>query len=103
MKYITLICAAGMSTSLLVSKMKEVAKNEGKDVQIVATSSSVFANYKEPTDVLLLGPQVSYLLDEMKNKYEPKGMKVDVIDMAAYGMMDGKKVLDAACAMMDEI
>ena len=36
MKYITLICAAGMSTSLLVSKMKEVAKNEGKDVQILS-------------------------------------------------------------------
>ena len=100
MKYITLVCAAGMSTSLLVSKMKAVAKNEGKDVSIVAMSESSFGQYTEPTDVLLLGPQVSYLLDKMKKEYEPKGMKVVLIDPMAYGMMDGKKVLDYALSQL---
>ena len=64
-------------------------------------SEAVFATYKEPTDVLLLGPQVSYLLDKMKAEYEPKGIKVEVINMMDYGMMDGKKVLDTAFGMLD--
>lgn len=101
MKYITLVCAAGMSTSLLVNKMREVAEKEGKEVKITAMSEAVFATYKEPTDALLLGPQVSYLLDKMKAEYEPKGIKVAVINMMDYGMMDGKKVLDTALGMLD--
>lgn len=100
MIHITLVCAAGMSTSLLVSKMKAVAEKEQKEVSIVAMSESVFNQYKEATDVLLLGPQVSYLLGKMKAAYEPKGIKVALIDPLSYGMMDGKKVLDMALAMV---
>ena len=99
MVYITLVCAAGMSTSLLVKKMQDVAQKEGKEVEIIAMSEAAFSKYDKPTDVLLLGPQVRYLLSKMKKTYEPKGMKVDVVDMKAYGAMDGKKVLDTALAM----
>ncbi len=99
MKYITLVCAAGMSTSLLVSKMKAVAEKEGIDAKIVAMSEASFDSYTEKTDVLLLGPQVSYLLEKMKKENEPKGIKVALIDPLSYGMMDGKKVLDTALAM----
>ncbi|MCI8975225.1 MAG: PTS sugar transporter subunit IIB [Lachnospiraceae bacterium] len=99
MLYITLVCAAGMSTSLLVNKMKEAAKKENIEAEIIAMSEAAFAKYDKPTDVLLLGPQVRYLLSKMKKTYEPRGMKVDVVDMRAYGLMDGKKVLDTALNM----
>jgi PTS system cellobiose-specific IIB component len=101
MKYITLVCAAGMSTSMLMSKMKDSAKKQGLDVNVIAMSESSFASYKEPTDVLLLGPQVSYLLDKMKSEYEPKGIKVEVINMMDYGMMNGEKVLKDALSLLD--
>ena len=99
MLYITLVSAAGMSTSLLVNKMKEAAKKENIEAEIIAMSEAAFAKYDKPTDVLLLGPQVRYLLSKMKKTYEPRGMKVDVVDMRAYGLMDGKKVLDTALNM----
>ncbi|MEY8331528.1 PTS sugar transporter subunit IIB [Lachnospiraceae bacterium 47-T17] len=102
MKHIILICAAGMSTSLLVNKMKAAAAEEGKDVHIEAMSANIFATYREPVDVLLLGPQISFLEEEMRTNYEPKGIKVAVINMADYGMMDGKKVLASAYQMMGE-
>lgn len=101
MKYITLVCAAGMSTSMLMSKMKSSAKRMGIEAQIVAMSESSFNDYKEPTEVLLLGPQVSYLLNDLKKKYEPEGMKVSVINMMDYGMMNGEKVLKDALAMLN--
>ena len=99
MKYITLVCAGGMSTSILMSKMKEAAKQAGKDVSVIAMAEEKFASYKEPTDVLLLGPQVAYLLDDMKAEYEPKGIKVAAIDMMDYGQMNGKKVLEMALSL----
>ncbi|KGH57707.1 PTS sugar transporter subunit IIB, partial [Oenococcus oeni] len=39
-KKVMLVCAAGMSTSLLVSKMQKAAKAHGEDVDIFATAAS---------------------------------------------------------------
>ena len=36
MKKILLVCSAGMSTSLLVNKMKDAAKSSGEEVEINA-------------------------------------------------------------------
>lgn len=99
---IILVCAGGMSTSLLVNKMKAAAKEQGKEVTIQAMAATSFAKYQGHTDVLLLGPQVSYLESEMKAEYESKGMKVAVINMADYGMMNGKNVLKTALDMVEE-
>ena len=39
-KTIMLACAAGMSTSMLVKRMQDAAKAEGKDYEIFAKSTS---------------------------------------------------------------
>ncbi|ABR36743.1 MULTISPECIES: PTS sugar transporter subunit IIB [Clostridium] len=96
MVIIRLFCAAGMSTSLLVNKMKEAAKNKGIDVDIEAFPESQMDKNIEGVDVALLGPQVGYTLNKAKKICEPKGIPVDVIPMVDYGMMNGQKVLDFA-------
>jgi PTS system cellobiose-specific IIB component len=96
MKRITLVCAAGMSTSLLVSKMNLAAIKDNIDVKIQAVPESNFGEYSDDTDILLLGPQVGYTLNKMKAQYEPKGIKVAVINSIDYGMMNGEKVLSEA-------
>jgi PTS system cellobiose-specific IIB component len=100
MNYITLVCAGGLSTSLLVNKMKAAATKRNIEVTITAMASTAFATYKEPTEVLLLGPQIAYLEKDMRNTYEPKGIKVGVINMADYGMMNGEKVLQDALKLI---
>ncbi|MBT2287621.1 PTS sugar transporter subunit IIB [Paenibacillus albidus] len=99
MKQITLVCAAGMSTSMLVQKMQKAAQAQNIEVEIRATSESSFKEYADKTDVLLIGPQVGYLEDDFKSKYEPKGIKVSVIDRMDYGMMNGEKVLADALSL----
>lgn len=94
-----MVCIAGMSTSLMVSKMNLASVREGVDVKIRAVPESDFAKYADDTDVLLLGPQVSYTLAKMKELYEPKGVKVAVINSMDYGMMNGEKVLNEALQM----
>ncbi|WP_077611372.1 PTS sugar transporter subunit IIB [Clostridium sp. Marseille-P2415] len=100
MLYITLICAAGMSTSMLTQRMQKAAEKKGVEAEIIALPESKFRNYKGQTDVLLLGPQVRYLYDEIKAEFEPKGMKVAVIEMRDYGMMNGEKVLEDAIKLL---
>ena len=96
---ITLICAGGFSTSMLMNKMKEAAAKKGVDVEIRAMAEANFEKFDGPTDVLLLGPQVGHLLDQYQNKSE--NIKVSVIDMMDYGMMNGEKVLEDALSLLN--
>ena len=91
MTKIVLLCAAGMSTSALVRKMKDAAKAEGYECDISAHSVAEAKNYQS-ADMILLGPQVRYRLKEVQG--ELPNNKVEVIDMKDYGMMNGKAVLD---------
>lgn len=98
---IILACAAGMSTSMLVTKMQNEAEAQGKNYDIFAISISevddkVASNHP---DVLLLGPQVRYTLNELKKKFD---IPVEVIAMQDYGMMNGKNVLNRAMELMGE-
>lgn len=93
-----LACSAGMSTSLLVSKMQAAAKEAGKDYEIFATSASDIDNQLEHghADVLMLGPQVAYMQGDVKKKTDKAGIPMTVINMQDYGMMNGKNVLATA-------
>lgn len=93
---ILLVCSAGMSTSLLVDKMRAVAKEQGIEVNINAIAEADLKNYLKDANVLLLGPQVRYMLSKIKSMPETQGIPVEVISTVDYGMMRGDKVLDTA-------
>lgn len=93
---IKLFCASGMSTSVLVNKMKDAAKAKGVEAEISAYPESQMDKHLDSMDVALLGPQVGYTLSKAKGLCEPKGIPVEVIPMVDYGMMNGPKVLDLA-------
>lgn len=104
MKKIMLACSAGMSTSLLVSKMEQEAEKQGLEVEIFAVPASEaedhLTNTVDKVDILLLGPQVRFMKSQFDKKVAGTATLVDVIDMQAYGMMDGAKVLATAMAQI---
>ena len=55
MKKILLLCAAGMSTSLMVKKMTEAAEKKGIEVEIKAIGLEKFQENLDTYDVFLLG------------------------------------------------
>lgn len=93
---IRLFCAAGMSTSLLVTKMRAAAKEMGIEADIEAAGETKMREETDGIDVALLGPQIRYKLADAKKICEPKGVPVDVIPMVDYGTMNGKKVVKFA-------
>lgn len=92
---ILLCCSGGMSTSMLVNKMRAAAKETGVDVVIEATSKADVETFKGKVDVVLLGPQIRFAVEEVKQALGGN-IPVDVIDTIDYGTMNGKKVLDFA-------
>ena len=63
---IMLACCLGMSTSVVVQKMKDAAKEQGKDYEIWAVDQNKIAENVGNFDVLLLGPQVRHLQRKVK-------------------------------------
>lgn len=96
MKKILLACSAGMSTSLLVTKMEAAAKEQNIDVKIWAIPEADLANEVQNCDVVLLGPQVRFILNKATEIAKPYGVPVEVINMMHYGTCNGKEVLKRA-------
>lgn len=104
MKKIYLICSAGMSTSMLASRMQSVADASGEDLKIEAFPHSQLKKIvkNESIDCLLLGPQIRHMVDDIKSEYKESGFAIGVVDAMDYGMMDGEKVLNNAIRLMNE-
>ena len=92
---IVLCCSAGMSTSLVVEKMQDAANEKGINAEIKAVpiSSVEDLDSSHKIDILLLGPQVKFKLNELKEVYKDQNTLVDVINMMDYGMINGEKIL----------
>lgn len=98
MTKILLCCSAGMSTSMVVKKMRAAAESKNIDVEINAIGSEEFdANITE-YDCFLLGPQIKYKLEDFKARVD--GKPIAVINQMDYGMMKGEKILTDALAMI---
>lgn len=67
MKKIVLLCASGMSTSMLVKKMQEAAKVENFACEIAAYSAAEAVEKASDADVVLLGPQVFLKIKSLPN------------------------------------
>ena len=103
-KTIMLVCSAGMSTSLLVTKMEKAAEEKGMDAEIFAVSASEADSHidNDELDVILLGPQIRFMKAQFEKKLDGTNIPFDVINMADYGMMNGENVLNAAIKLMGE-
>ena len=78
---IMLACSAGMSTSLLVTRMEKAAAERGLECKIWAVSETqLLTEYtNEPADVILVGPQVRFRLNGIKEQVK-NAIPVDVIE-----------------------
>ena len=94
---ILLCCAAGMSSSLIVTKMEKAAEARGIEVKIWAVSGSEVNSHIDEADVLLLGPQVRYLLPKMKELCKGKGYLWMSFNPSITGFVMGKQSCKQLC------
>ena len=91
MKKIILLCASGMSTSMMVKKMQSAAADMQYACEIAAYPMAEAKEQGADADLILLGPQVRFSKDKVEKQCP--GVPVDAIDMRIYGRMDGEAVM----------
>ena len=92
---IMLACNAGLSTSLVVSRMQEYAASQGKHYKIWAVDHESISLELGNFDVLLLGPQIRHMLRRITREVGDQAV-VDMIEPMSYGRCDGAAVVRQA-------
>ncbi|WMC91495.1 PTS sugar transporter subunit IIB [Kineothrix sp. MB12-C1] len=93
MKNVLLICGTGASSGFMAKNIRKAAKEEGKDVSVKARSDSELEEYIEEIDLLLVGPHLKYMLEDLKKEADQYNVPVEIIQEEAYGSLDGEAVL----------
>ena len=94
MTKVAIFCAAGMSTSFLVSSIRKAAAKRGIELEIDAFPESQVKKFLGKVDVILLGPQIAYRKDAVEEMYRPYNTPVAGVPLKMYGTMDGDGVID---------
>ncbi len=92
---VLIVCAMGMSSSLLESKTIEAGKARGVEVQMNAITTPDVARWDFATnwvDIVLVAPQVRYKRKSIAEAANPHGIIVQDIDPVTFGMVDGEKL-----------
>lgn len=101
MKNILLICNEGMSTGYLCNKMNEIAQAQGIDVKARAVPESALEGHYKDVDVIMVGPQIKYLLDSICQRVG-NSLPVAAISPIDFGRTNAKAVLEHALSLIEK-
>ena len=88
---ILLICANGLSTSILMNKMQKWGKEKNIELEVRAVPMSEYLNVYKNFDCILIGPQISYQYNEIKaNAIDVPVEKISPMD---YGMSNVEYIM----------
>lgn len=99
---ILLVCAAGMSTSLVMKKIRSAFGEEEVDWTVNADSVENLEEIIDDYDVILLGPQIGYKKNELLEIANKKNKPLDVINALDYGMGNGINILKQIKKMINK-
>ncbi len=90
---IMLICAGGMSTGLLMKKLQDYAKEHGVDLVMEAHGVRAIDMYFDQFDIIMIGPQVRFKLNEIKQLTD---QPIGVISSADFASMNCEAIFKMA-------
>ena len=94
--FILLACGSGASSGFMAGNMKKAVKEKGIAATVKAVSDSEIEEYADEIDILLIGPHISYLAEDLGILAAEKGFPLLIIPQAVYGRLDGKEALELA-------
>ncbi|STT15077.1 PTS system protein [Klebsiella pneumoniae] len=77
------------------------SRTAGLPVEINAYGVAEFAEQVGHYQVVLLGPQVKYMQQDLQKQADKYGIRVEPINMMDYGMQKGAAVLDFALSLIE--
>lgn len=90
---ILLACGAGLSTSVLMKKIQKWCDEHGEDLTITAMGTTSIGESWKDYDCVLVGPQVSYRLADLRKEI---GIPVEGIPSLDYAVGNAENIMKLA-------
>lgn len=91
---ILLVCGSGASSGFMAANIRKAAAERNMDVSIVARGESEIENYIDDIEVLMVGPHLAYILEEVSDFIGDAPIKVILMKPEYYSTLDGNKAID---------
>ncbi|AMC94419.1 PTS sugar transporter subunit IIB [Erysipelothrix larvae] len=101
-RQILLLCGTGASSGFMASNARSAAKDMGVDLTFIARSDAVVEDYIEDSALIMVGPHLSYMVDDLKEITEEYGVRIEIISEEIYGQLDGKGLVNQALKLLGE-
>lgn len=75
-------------------QLEKQQKKRKQTISVKASSEAQLDDRIDDIDILLIGPHLAYIKDEVINKTKGKNIEVAVIPQMIYGSLNGEKALD---------
>ena len=98
---VLLVCGSGASSGFMAANIRKAAAARGMNISVVARIESEIESYIDDIDVLIAGPHLAYIMDEVDEiADENANVKVILMRKDYYSRLDGEAALDH---MLEEI
>ncbi|MBP2033564.1 PTS system cellobiose-specific IIB component [Clostridium algifaecis] len=89
-----ILCSWGATSSSLAKSVNDEAKKRNLDITVDAGGTGEFKKKAQDYSVALLEPQVRHLKREVEEAASKYDIPVEIVNMQAFALMNGGKVLD---------
>ena len=90
---VLLVCGSGASSEFMAANMRKAASKQGLDIDIKARSESEIENYIDEINVLMVGPHLAYILDEVEEYTHGEDVKVILMKPDYYSVLNGEMAI----------
>lgn len=99
---ILLVCGSGASSGFMAANIRKAAAARGLDVTVTARGESEIENYVDEIDVLMVGPHLAYILDEVDDYVGDRPIAVMLMKPEYYSTLNGNAAVDHLISALTE-
>jgi cellobiose PTS system EIIB component len=90
---VLLVCGSGASSGFMAANLRKAASAAGVDLKVTARGESEIESYVDAIDVLMVGPHLAYVLDEVDDYIGDYPVTVILMKPEYYAGLDGQQAL----------
>lgn len=93
---ILIVCGAGASSTFVALRVRRTAAGRGLEVDVAAGSESGLPHSLDGIDVLLVGPHLAHLFEDIQGQAHARGVGVVLLPETIFAARDGEQALELA-------
>lgn len=87
---VLLVCGSGASSGFMATNMRKALSEEGIDAEVKARSESEIDSYLDDIDILMIGPHLKYMVEEINEYIEGKDVVAILMKPEYYATLNGE-------------